>query len=399
MSERKLTFSGALFDGRSAAKQPVTLRLSPQALILERPGRENLTWAFSDVRMQPLDSHGHPPIHLDHYPKGTGGDRLETLVIDDPDFLFSLHALGPAAPGYAWRERRRNRRLALFAGLILVPLLLYGIWAFGIPRMVDRVAMEVPVAWEEELGGMILRGLLLPPRAKTAAPEAEEALDVIVRRLLSEVPDQPYQVTVHIHPSKMINALALPGGNIVVFQGLLNASDSAEELAGVLAHELQHILRRHSTRGVLRSLASSFMLTLLVGDVNGVMQAVLSLADNLEGLKFSRAMETEADIEGMKMILASGIDPAAMVRMFQKFEEEKDQAEEGGDESRWLDYLSTHPAGEERVARLQALIEESPPAAPRPLLPDQNWARIMHRETENEPPPEERGAKNKGSIL
>jgi len=402
MSERKLTFSGALFDGRSAARQKVTVRLSPTELTLERAGRSTLTWPFGDVRMDPHHSHGRPPIHLDHYPEGPGGDRLETLVVDDPDFLHSLHALGPAAPGYAWQERRRNRRLALAGGLVLVPLLFYWIWAFGIPRLVDRVAMEVPVAWEEELGGMILTGLLRPSMAESAEPEAQESLDAIVQRLLSQVPDQPYRIAVHIHPSGMINALALPGGNIVVFQGLLNASDSAEELAGVLAHEVQHVLRRHSTRGILRSLASSFLLTLMVGDVNGVMQAVLSLAENLEGLKFSRAMESEADAEGMRMVIAAGIDPEAMVKIFRKFEEEEEkllsEGEEEADESGWLDYLRTHPAGKERVARLLSLIEENPPRTPRPLLPGRDWARIMHREIEDGKPPAGQAQKSKRSI-
>jgi Zn-dependent protease with chaperone function len=385
MSERKLTFSGALFDGRSAARQDVVVRLFPGSLTLDRTGREKLTWAFADLRLQPLDSHGHPPVHLDHYPAGAKGSRLETLVVDDPVFLSSLHAFGPEAPGFDWRERRRNRRFALIAGLILVPLLVYGVWAIGIPKMVDRMAMKVPVAWEEELGNMVLRSLFVSPVDKMT-PESREALDVIVERLLSGIPDQPYQIQIYIHPSRMINALALPGGNIVVFQGLLNASDSAEELAGVLAHELQHILRRHSTRGILRSLASGFLFSLMLGDVNGTMQAVLSLADNLEGLKFSRAMESEADAEGMKMVLAAGIDPAAIVAMFQKFEkEEKKRSQDAGQEeaSRWLDYLSTHPASGKRVARLRTLIEETPSGEPRPLLPGKDWATIMHKDNED----------------
>jgi len=384
MSERQLTFTGALFDGRSAARQRVTVRLEPGRLTLLREGKQPLKWPFSELSLKPLDQAGHPPVQLDHIPPGASSERLETLVVDDAKFLTSLHALGPDAPGFGWRERRTNRRLFLIAGVILVPLFCYAIWAYGIPTMADRVATEVPVAWEEELGETILKGLSLV-KMEAPTPEAEVALEAIVARLLTAAPDQPYRIRVHVYPVGMINALALPGGHIVVFQGLLNASDSAEELAGVLAHEIQHVLKRHSTRGILRALASSFLLTLMVGDVNGVMQSALSLADNLEGLKFSRAMETEADTEGLKMLLASGVDPEAMVTMFKKFAAEEKQLfkTEDGETSVWESYLSSHPATDKRVAGLKALIERAPASAPRPLYPDGDWAKIMHKNIEN----------------
>ena len=89
----------------------------------------------------------------------------------------------------------------------------------------------------------------------------------------------------------------MPGGNIIVFEGLLKIADSTEEIAGVLAHEAQHIFLKHSTRGILRNLASGVLLALVRGDANAVMESVVGIAGQLNTLGFSRKMETEADIK------------------------------------------------------------------------------------------------------
>ena len=89
----------------------------------------------------------------------------------------------------------------------------------------------------------------------------------------------------------------MPGGNIIVFEGLIKIADSPGEFAGVLAHEAQHIFLKHSTRGILRNLASGVLLALVRGDANAVMESVVGIAGQLNTLGFSRKMETEADIK------------------------------------------------------------------------------------------------------
>ena len=83
---------------------------------------------------------------------------------------------------------------------------------------------------------------------------------------------------------KEVNALALPGGAIVVSNGLFNQAESPEEFAGVIAHEIQHVLLRHSTRGILRNLAQNMLRALFLGDVNAIMEKMVNLAGTLETL-------------------------------------------------------------------------------------------------------------------
>jgi predicted Zn-dependent protease len=165
-------------------------------------------------------------------------------------------------------------------------------------------------------------------------------------------------------------------------------------LAGVLAHEIQHVLLRHSTRGIIRSLTSQLLLTLMVGDMNGSMEMALNVAGELDGLHHSRNMERQADRHGMEMILTAGIDPNGMVRMFEKLGQQEKLLAEGkkakkpgqeDDSSSWTEYLSTHPAGHDRVSQLKKQVAKSDKKSYTPLLPNTDWNGTVHQERSPKP--------------
>ncbi len=382
-----MEFEGFYYDGKSPTRHPVKLRLNPQHLHLIFPDQSLLSWPYSGLRMTRTGSDG--PIRLERFiSKNEVTPR--SVVIEDPEFLAEAHRVAPGALGsfLAPPQRRNLRRALIVLALVLIPPLFYGIWKFGLPVLSDTFAGNIPVAWEEKLGETVYESMFRPP-LKEPPPELREALDAITKRLLTAVPNQPYQFHIYVHPGNMVNALALPGGTVVVFQGLINATETPEELAGVLAHEYQHVLLKHSTRGIIRQVAVTIVLAAMLGNSNSALAAILKTAGELEALNFNRGMETEADKEGMKMVLASGIDPQGMVRVFKKLEEEElrmlglDQknGEDGEKEvPGWMRLLSTHPAGKDRVAMLTRMAEDSP-ANVRPLLPDVEWQR-MHRKAE-----------------
>ncbi|MCH7650897.1 MAG: M48 family metallopeptidase [Nitrospinae bacterium] len=379
-----MEFEGFYYDGKSPTRHPVKLRLNPQHLHLIFPDQPLLSWPYSGLRMTRTGSDG--PIRLERFiSKNEVTPR--SVVIEDHEFLAEAHRVAPGALGsfLAPPQRRNLRRALIVLALVLIPPLFFGIWKFGLPVLSDTFAGNIPVAWEEKLGATVYESMFQPP-LKEPPPELRKALDAITKRLLTAVPNQPYQFHIYVHPGNMVNALALPGGTVVVFQGLINATETPEELAGVLAHEYQHVLLKHSTRGIIRQVAVTIVLAAMLGDSNSALAAILETAGALEALNFSRGMETEADQEGMKMVLASGIDPQGMVRVFKKLEEEElrmlglDQKNgEDGDKEvpGWMRLLSTHPAGKDRVAMLIRMAEDSPPNV-RPLLPDVEWQR-MHR--------------------
>ena len=385
MSARKLRFAGVYFDGRSPRKQQVALNLSPSQLTLTLPGGQALNWQYTDLCLGASGASGKPPFHLEHTVAELKGDRLETLVVNDPAFLSNLRDITAIALHPSLRPASRLQCVLLVVSFFVVPFFLYGLWTLGIPKLADELAMHVPISWEEKLGDSILQKL---PQALAPSswPEQEKALNAIAARLLSASPNQPYNIRIHISPHKMANAVAFPGGPIIVFQWLLNLAETPEELAGVLAHEIQHVVLRHSTLGILRSMAASILLTLITGDVNGSMSAVLEMASGLDGLAHNREMERQADAKGMDSILAAGIDSAGMIRMFEKLQalepslisEKKTEDPDDGSAS-WTEYLSTHPAGEGRVSEMKKQVAMAGKKSYTPLLSGLNWKALMNK--------------------
>ena len=210
----------------------------------------------------------------------------------------------------------------------------------------------------------------------------EQATIAIQGHLVQE--NQPYDLKVYILPVKQANALALPGGPIVIFEGLLYKAESPEELAGVLAHEIQHILLRHSTRGILRNMAESILVTIFLGDMNSVMEGIVQLAGQLETLGLSREMEAEADQKGMELIFSANIDPHGMIRIFEKLMQEESLQKELSEEKtaseendmKLFSYFSTHPSGRNRLAQLEKQMRSHENRNWTPLFPNLDWNEI-----------------------
>ena len=175
------------------------------------------------------------------------------------------------------------------------------------------------------------------------------AIDEIISTLVEQLDEStPYTFRLIVVDHDMVNAFATPGGYIVVFRGLLERTGSAEELAGVLAHEMQHVLRRHGTKTLFRQLSTRALIAVFSGDLESV-GTVLETADALGGLRYRRRDETEADREGMRLIQRARIDPAGMIAFFTTLERAAPEM------PKQLGYLSTHPLVADRVAALEKL--------------------------------------------
>ncbi|MGH7349841.1 MAG: M48 family metallopeptidase, partial [Candidatus Rokuibacteriota bacterium] len=280
-----------------------------------------------------------------------------------------------AAPHVGLRfhdPRRRAARLkwtiVAAAGVLVATVAIY-LW--GIPALAALATPHVPVAWEESVGRSAV-AYLAPPERRCGDAAVGAAMDGIVQRLIAAGPPSPYTMRVYVVNRPLVNALAAPGGHVVIFRGLLERTRTPEELAGVMAHELQHILRRHTTRAVIQDVGTGLLLMALIGDVTGPLAYGLETARALGELRYSRRAEEEADTEGMKMLLAARVDPAGMIAFFEDI-----QREEGG-QSKVLTYLSSHPMPAERIARLRSMAAARP-NPPEPVLPDQDWPTLTKR--------------------
>ncbi len=257
-------------------------------------------------------------------------------------------------------------RFLLLAGAAAI-LVVWALYFWGIPVLADQAAARVPVSWEEQLGRAVV-GEMAPDDKRCADPERIGVLDQIVSALTEAGPDSPYTFVITVVDDPAVNAFAAAGGQIVIYQGLLEKTESPEELAGVLAHEMQHIVQRHATKALFREMSMSVLFAAAVGDASGL-TTVLDAAQTIGALRYRRRDEAEADREGMKAVQAARIDSSGMIRFLNKLEESS------GDMPRAAEYISTHPLTRNRIEQLSRMAAQAD-YTPVPLLPGYQWAEI-----------------------
>lgn len=358
----KTVWRGSYFDGRSAARHPVTITVMATGLRMMKEDDAIVWWPYDQIR-QAQGSYAGEPVRLER-----GGDMAEVLVVQEAGFLSAIQQLAPGARARFHAPARRSTRLRLtLVAAIGVIVLGAALYLWGIPAFANAVASRIPVSWEDQLGRQVVEQLTATSRRCTD-PERLKVLDQIVATLLAPSSPVPYTFRITVLDDPTINALAAPGGHLVLFEGLLEKTKTPEQLAGVLTHEIQHVLQRHPTRALFRDMSMRALIAALTGDAGGLASA-LEAAGTLGGLRYSRKDEAAADRDGMTMLQAARINPAGMIDVFLVLKKE------AGDVPRALTYLSNHPHTDDRIESLRRLAAQAR-YTPIPLLPEYPWAEM-----------------------
>ena len=248
------------------------------------------------------------------------------------------------------RDRRRGRGLWLIAAVVLAGLA----WLIplGLRAGVDSAVASLPKSVDTQLGDLAAMEISRTGPAvddPRALAFAQEVVDKLVAALPPEEREYAFKITVVENPQ--VNAFALPGGRMALLSGLLKRADSADMVAAVLAHEISHVTGRHGLRHMARSLGVIAGLQLLLGDVSGII-AILAQGATLAVItNYSRDHESEADAAGLKLLAKAGFDPAAMPAFFAKL-----KSLDSSEIPKGLEWISTHPDHDSRIAALQALL-------------------------------------------
>jgi Zn-dependent protease with chaperone function len=247
-----------------------------------------------------------------------------------------------------WNKRtartRRGFRLgwAVLSLIVASPLLLLLLFWMQSERIAGWVVDRIPIETERKLGELSFAQI------EAGTKLIKEGLPVeVIREIGARLTEGSiYQYRWYVADDPAINAFAIPGGFVVVNSGLIDAAGDAEELAGVLAHEVQHVEQRHSLKGMVQGLGLQALIGLAFGDVAG--ETWSNLAAQLGTLKFGRDHESEADRLGLESLRRAGIDGSGMLRFFEKL-----ATRDGAS----IALISTHPAGADRLAALQQAID------------------------------------------
>jgi len=272
---------------------------------------------------------------------------------------MSHHSLLPpevdgAIRSFLRRHKRGLRRGCVVAGLSVLLLVVVAAWGLfrgaGLVKdwMAERVpGIRLPIEWERPLGDAALAQL----RGQTRFVTDRRVLDPLkglAAPLFATLPSSSDPYTLLVTESKEVNALALPGGTIILHRGLLERTRTAEEVQGVLAHEMAHIQLRHGVLQLARSIGLDLVTRQLQGGESRVLDALVRDSGQLLDLKFSREHERAADDSGWESLVKGQVDPQGMVSFLAGL----NATMEAGPAPA-IPFLSTHPAPQERMDRLR----------------------------------------------
>jgi predicted Zn-dependent protease len=189
-----------------------------------------------------------------------------------------------------------------------------------------------------------------------------EYINRLGRQIASRADQRGIPYTFYVVNSDGVNAFAIPGGHIYVNRGLIERADNVSELAGVLGHEIGHVVERHSIERMQKAQNANTLLGVVYGVLlrrqpSGVEQAGVQVAGGAVFAGYSRDAEREADRVAVPYLVASGINPNGLPSFFQELMSERQR-----NPSRVEGWFSTHPLEQERINNTRAIIAATPGA-------------------------------------
>jgi len=350
------------YDGVTSARHVVSVELDSPMLNVRGAGDRLLArWPCGEL--EPLAA-----------PDGVlrlgqvGSAVLARLDIRDAALAAAIGEMALSVDRSGSIQRRGRRHVIAWSIAATISLVLAGI--FGVPALADLLAPMIPQVVERRLGEAVdgqVRAMLGSGQKERplecGAADAEKAGRAALTRLMARLEGAarlPIPLQVAVVRRSEGNAFAIPGGRIYVFEGLIDKAETADELAGVIAHEMGHVAHRDGTRSVLAGAGLSFLFGMVLGDFGGG-GAVVFAAHAVVKSSYSRDVETRADVYSADLVARAGGDPRALGTMLKRI---------AGANHPGMTLLLDHPDTEKRVAAINAVTTPRTAAA---LIEPAEW--------------------------
>jgi Zn-dependent protease with chaperone function len=356
---------GIFFDGTTSARLAVTVTAAPDAVVArDADGSVRAHWRYDELEQLAAPE---GVLRL-----GLRGDRsLERIEVRDTALATAIDKLSVPVDRTGTSERRSRHRVVLWSVLAGASLLLIGV--YGVPLLANQIAPFVPYPLERRLGAVIetqVRDLMDPGQQGrsfecgwTGTERAGRvALEGLVGKLEAAA-HLPIPLTLIVVRKQEANAMALPGGHIFVYQGLITKAHTPDEVAGVIAHEIGHVAHRDGTRSMLQTAGLSFVFGLVLGDFVGG-GALMIAGKTMLSLAYSRDVEAAADRYSVDLMTKAGGDPRALAAILGRI---------AGAIEPGAKVLMNHPDTRDRLAAINARASAGTTA---PLLDAAQWAAL-----------------------
>ena len=316
-------------------EQPATiLFLKDKLSIGLRDGFGNpriVYWPYNQIIRENFLKNGKPVIRCGGYP-------VQVIEVEQKEFLQKLEDIFRYRER-SWVSKALNKNvMGMVKVLGVFFALLFAAYIWLVPFLADRLAKRVPASYEESLGNGIYNTL------KTGFA-IDEKKTAYANSFFSElkIPTK-YNIRITVVNENTVNAFAIPGGNIIVYDKIIAGMNNYEDLAALLSHEFTHIENKHTTRSLFRQLGSAVFLSVILGDLGSIANVLIRHAGNLKSLDYSRKLEKEADLNGLQVLSERRIDCNGFVRLFELLKKETEKTSDTPAE-----WISSHPDLDKRI--------------------------------------------------
>ena len=348
VAPRTRGLQGQAYTARSSQRRPARLltRQCSKGLLVDILGEERAVIGCAYLSEATIDPPlGRVPRKLT-WPDGT------VFETDDHDGIAQLIGDTRGATLHFY-EGFKPRLIGVVAVCLAATWML---WRYGLEIMASvAIAFTPPVMIEQiDIGSMQTIDFTMAEPSKLS-DEVKGEVEQIYRNLVASLPQAEQQkhsfdLLFRDMPGMGPNAFALPGGTMVVTDALVDQFPQSDILAGVLGHEIGHVVEEHGLKRLYRSLSLYLLIAFLAGDTGPILEDVVLEGNLLLSLSFSRAQETSADEFGLTLADEAGFDPSGLKLFFEELSQEY-----GGDEP--AQWMSTHPSSLERVKAIDAIID------------------------------------------
>lgn len=273
------------------------------------------------------------------------------------------------------QDRAKQYRAVALATAALASVVVA--YIFGVPLLAGNITRVVPPEWEERLGNTVVAQIENALASDESAgfevcdTDPNSVPNRAIARFAAQVVEgtgTPFTPDIKVIRTKIPNAFALPGGHSYYFSALLDQTQNQDEFAGVMAHELGHVVHRHGMEQLISTSATGLLIGFILGDMTGLSVAG-GLGAALIDSRFSRDAEREADRFSAEAAKRVGFDARALVTLLDRV-----AADDGMSQA--LALLSTHPLTTERKANLEALVAAAGPAPTHSAFTPEEWTAI-----------------------
>ena len=345
------------YDGETAEVHDVSVRTTTNELVIFRLADAGILARWPIGELAVLGDVQHevtPPIVR----KGAEA----RLVVDDPELRRQLASLVPQLAPLAGTPPAPVRRIAAFGATFAV---LVGLFWLAVDYGTEYAAPLLPYSLQVKLGESVFEELTAD-KDECHGKAGVKALNDLANRL-AKAADYPHEIAVHVMEGGPVNAFTLPGGILVFYSDLFEQAKDSAQVAGVMAHEIGHVVHYHPMKGVVRQYGIELLVKLVSGGYSDLLGTLASGGNVLLALRNGRAFERDADATGVALLEKLEMRADGVASFFEQM-----QAKEPKDAAAAAGIWSSHPPTAERIEATRR------PPSGKPPFTDAEWRAVRN---------------------